>query len=483
MKVAVVGGGIAGLSAAYYLDKQARAVGHDAKIILLESANYWGGKIKTVVEDGFVVEGGPDAYLVSKPWMRALACEVGLENDLQGTNPNFSATFILHNGILTPLPAKLTMTIPTEISPIFKTKLLTWPQKMRMGLDLFLPANKQKGDESLAEFISRRLGRAAYERLVGPLLSGIYAGDGNRLSLQSTFPNLRQMELEHGSLIKGALSLRVNRVTKAGHLAKNGNYNGSLRQASIFESPRSGLTSIVNRIVARLEETGVDLRLKTSVGKVVVSKSGCILTLTTSEEIRVDAVVLATPAYVAGDLMKDALPNLADELNSIEYVSTATVSLAYLKDELPTNLEGYGYIVPQQEGSKALACTWTSSKWRHRAPDNRVLLRVFIGRIQDVNTLPTDKDLLISMAREELRYSMGIKTQPIAAWAFYWEKAMPQYNLGHPERLERIERLLMEHPNLVLAGNGYRGIGIPDCVHSGMEAAEKIVEFLKRTKE
>lgn len=477
MKIAIVGGGIAGLSAAYYLSKQARESGRQIDIVLLDSADYWGGKIKTVVEDEFVVEGGPDAYLVTKPELRALARELGLEHDLQGTNPEFTQTFILNRGELEPIPTGLTMTIPTEFGPMLKTKLITWPQKIRMGLDFIIPPNKKNSDESLAGFISRRLGRAAYEWLVGPLLSGIYAGDGDRLSLQSTFPSFREMEIEHGGLIKGALALRAKRAAMAIQRAISSNGAGKKRPTSIFESPRSGLASLVDAIVDQLEAAGLELRLSTPVQKVTQTETGYKLELKDKDDLDVDGLVLATPAYVSGTLLNEIAPTLAGELGKIEYVTTATVSLAYLKEELPTKLKGYGYIVPQQEDSKVLACTWTSSKWQGRAPQQYALLRVFIGRIQDAHTLPHEPAELIEIAREELLKTMHIKAKPLNSWVFRWEKAMPQYNLGHPERLQRIATALEAFPNLALAGNGYRGIGMPDCIHTGIDAAEKIMRI------
>ena len=472
MKIAIIGGGIAGLSSAYYLNKLALERGEDLEITLFESADYWGGKIKTILEDGFVVEGGPDAYLVTKPWMRALARELSLADDLQGTNPDLSETFILHRGKLTSIPTGLTMTIPTEFAPMIKSRLLTWPQKFRMGFDFIIPPKKKNGDESLAGFISRRLGRAAYERLVGPLLSGIYAGDGDRLSLQSTFPNLREMELEHGGLVKGALALRSQRAAMAKQRA---GANGKAPSRSIFESPKSGLVSIVNAIVARLRSAGVDLRLNTPVTVMEPAGAGYRLQLHDGSTLEVDKVVLAAPAYAAGQLVANFAPQLAGELDQIEYVTTATVSLAYPKEDLPEKLNGYGYIIPQNEDSKALACTWTSSKWLGRAPEAYALLRVFVGRIQDAHALPEDESALAAMAREELRKTMGITSSPAAEWVFRWEKAMPQYNVGHPERLQRIQVMMADMPAVALAGNAYKGIGMPDCILSGIEAAEKLL--------
>lgn len=478
MNVIVIGGGIAGLSAAYYLNKKAQETGKEIAITVLESADYWGGKIKTTIEDGFVVEGGPDAYLVTKPWMRTLVHELGMADDLQGTNPDLSETFVLHKGKLTSIPEGLTMTIPTKFGPMLTTKLMTWPQKMRMGLDFIIPVRKDKEDESLAGFISRRLGRAAYESLVGPLLSGIYAGDGDKLSLQSTFPNLREMELEHGGLIKGALALKLKRARMAKQRSAASNGNGSKpRSRSIFESPKSGLVSVVNGMVETLTEAGVEMSLNTQVRSAAQTIEGYKILLSDGTELICDALVVAVPAFAAGEIFENSMPDLASLLKDIQYATTATVSLAFRKSDLPAPLNGYGYIIPQHENSKALACTWTSSKWNERSPDDHVLIRVFIGRIQDVDKLPEDEFMLVAMALEEIRETMGLTASPMNSWVFRWEKAMPQYNLGHPARLEKINAIVEDNAKLALAGNGYAGIGMPDCIRSGIEAADKLLEL------
>jgi protoporphyrinogen/coproporphyrinogen III oxidase len=476
MKVAIIGGGIAGLSSAYYLNKKAKETGRKISITLLEKEDYWGGKIKTKTEEGFVIEGGPDAYLALKPWMRNLCRELGLGDDLQGTNPTESETFILKNGKLSSIPEGLTMTIPTEFTPLIKTKLMTWTEKARMGFDFILPIKKENTDESLASFISRRIGRAAYDNLVGPLLSGIYAGDGDRLSLQSTFPNLRQMEIDHGGLIKGALALKLQRIkiAKKKTTVKN---RANPRSRSIFETHKSGLGIIVEAIVKNLQEARVDLLLNTGVKEVEKIDNIYHLTLEDGTTLKVDKVIFATPAYATGKILKEAEPKLASLLSQIEYVSTATVSLAFRKKEIAP-LKGYGYIIPQNEDSKALACTWTSTKWDNRAHEDYVLMRFFVGRIQDANALPNDEQTLINIAKEELRSTMGINLEPSYSWVFRWDKAMPQYNLGHPERLGKIEKEMGTLPNIALAGNGYCGIGMPDCINSGIQAAERILAII-----
>jgi len=475
MKVVIIGGGIAGLASAYALLRKSRKAGKSLEITLLEKEDRWGGKIHTLNQEGFVVEGGPDAYLAAKPWMRQLAYELDLADGLQGTNPLFSKTYILHRGRLADIPTGLTMTIPTEFMPLITTRLLSWPQKARMGLDFLLPPRREDGDESLAGFISRRLGRAAYDQLVGPLLSGIYAGDGDRLSILATFPDMRQMELEHGGLIKGALVLKRQRRQRAKQTTAVGKQaNGS---RSLFETHQRGLQAVVDGLVHHLQQNGADLRLKTGVRLVREQANGFMVVLEDSSSLTADALILASPAYASAHMLAGYQPELAELLAGIEYVTTATVSLAYRVQDLPPLL-GYGYIIPQFEENQALACTWTSSKWAGRAPQGYGLLRVFLGRIQDANVLPHDKDTLVHMARHELERTMGVKAEPEHTWVFRWEKAMPQYNLGHPERIDKIEGLLAERPNLALAGNGYYGIGMPDCIRSGYQAADKILDLV-----
>ena len=460
MKITVIGGGIAGLSAAYYAKKNIP----EAEVTLLESDSRWGGKITTdrvTFDDGqFIIEGGPDTFLATKPWGVALCKELGLGDRLHGTNQKQKNTYVMHHNKLEPLPDGLAMMIPTNMQSILKSRLVSWLGKARMGFDFLQPAKAVNGDESLGTFVSRRLGREAYENLIEPLMSGIYAGDGDQLSLASTFPYLRDLELKYGSLARGALQMRKK---------MNGKVQGS---RSAFLTPTTGLAEIVEALVENLESNDVDLRLNSSVQSLTRSIAGTWNVMLETETLEVDAVVLATPAYVSGELLTSFDPELASTLTNIPYVSTATVSLAYRQSDLLHELDGYGYVIPRREGRKALAGTWTSTKFPHRAPDGYALIRVFVGRAgQDI---PWDENELLALAREEVKLTSGITAEPIVSRVFMWDKAMPQYNLGHPEKLKQIDAVLGNYPNLALAGNGYRGIGIPDCIHSGELAVEKI---------
>ena len=468
-RAVVIGGGIAGLSAAYYLKKKADEAGLELELVVLESGGHWGGKITTLVQDGFVVEGGPDTFLATKPWAVELCRELGLESSLQGTNPAHKNTYVLHRGRLRLLPDGLTMMIPTRFGPMIRTGLLSWLAKARMGLDFFLPPAPLNGDESLGAFITRRLGRSAYEGLIEPLMSGIYAGDGDQLSLQSTFPYLRELELKYGGLVKGALETR-RRIAKSGARAPG--------TRNAFLTPRSGLEAIVEALVNRLESQGVFLRRNTAVTSLSRDGVGYRIETKEGEGMTAGSVILAAPAFASAELLSQLDRELASDLRAIPYVSTATISLAYPESALPRPLDGYGYVIPRREGRRALACTWTSTKFPHRAPEGYALLRVFVGRAGEESSLPADEAGLYSLAREELRETLGIEAEPLFAKVFYWERAMPQYNLGHPARLARIDTEIERLPGLALAGNGYRGIGIPDCIRSGELAAEKAVNQL-----
>ena len=463
-RIVIVGGGIAGLSAAYYAAKGIP----DAQITLLESSDRWGGKVMTdrvPFGDGqFIIEGGPDTFLATKPFATALCKELGLGERLHGTNPKQKNTYVLHRNRLQPLPDGLAMMIPTNVQAILKSQLVSWFGKARMGLDFLQPAKALNGDESLGAFVSRRLGREAYENLIEPLMSGIYAGDGDLLSLASTFPYLRDLEIKYGSLARGALQMRKHSNGKA--------VQGS---RSAFLTPETGLAEIVEALVNYLRSNNVELRLNTQVLSINhLMPETWHLTLETGS-LQADALILATPAYGSGTLLASLNPALASALQSIPYASTATVTLAYRQTDLSRALDGYGYVIPRREGRRALACTWTSTKFPHRAPEGYALIRVFVGRAgQDI---PWNENDLLAVAKDELNLTLGITADPVLSRVYLWEKAMPQYNLGHPEILRRIDMALEHYPTLALAGNGYRGIGIPDCIRSGELAVERVSTF------
>jgi len=484
MKLTIIGGGIAGLAAAYYASKLEN---FPVEITILEQADYWGGKLVTdrvPYEDSqFIIEGGPDTFVVTKPWGVRLCKELGLSQRLRGTNPETKKTYILKNNTLHELPGGLTMMIPTEFGPMLRSGLLSWPAKARMGMDFFLPAAVDNGDETMGDFVTRRLGRAAYENLIEPLMSGIYAGDGDKLSLQSTLPYLRDLELKYGGLVKGALAVRKERVNKT--RSQRADQQSKPKSSGIFLTPLTGLGEIVERLTEKLVDANVDMRLNTRVSRLQpdATTGSWNVELEKGEVLNSDAIILAAPAFASGEMIASFAPDLAAELSAIEYVSTATVTLAFQECDLLRPLDGYGYVIPRREMRRALACTWTSTKFPHRAPDGLALLRVFIGRAGQEGLIDWEDQSLLEIAYEELELTLGITARPLLSRVFKWEKAMPQYNLGHMERLNRITEALDTFPGLGLAGNAYRGIGIPDCINSGEAAVEKIMAPIRMSAE
>jgi oxygen-dependent protoporphyrinogen oxidase len=460
----VVGGGIAGLAAAHRLQRAAEAAGLRLQVTLLEREGRLGGKILTEQAGQFTLEAGPDAFVSTKPWAVQLCRELGLEARLLGANLAQRRVYVLRGGKLQRLPDGLAMMVPARLGPLLASPLLSPRAKARLGLDLVLPARGGEADESLGAFLSRRLGRQAYERLIEPLMSGIYAGDGDRLSLQATFPFLREWERLYGSLTRGAMALARAR-------GRNGRAEAG---RSIFLTLTGGLGELVRSLQAALG--GAQLL---GVAAARILRDGLAYRVQTEAgDFRAEALILATPAFVSAELLHSLRPELSSLLERIEYVSSATVSLAYSQEELPRPLDGHGYVIPRGEGRQALACTWTSTKFPHRAPQGLALLRVFLGRAGQPLAAGTGPEDLIAWARAELRATLGVEAEPRLARAYLWPRSMPQYNLGHPERLGLIQSELAQLPGLFLAGAGYQGVGIPDCIHSGQTAAEAALQHL-----
>jgi oxygen-dependent protoporphyrinogen oxidase len=397
----------------------------------------------------------------------ALCRELGIVDRLHGTNPQKYGSFVMSGRRLHRLPEGLTGMIPTKFGPMAKTSLISLRGKVRMGFDFVLPPRRDDGDESLADFISRRLGREVYARLVEPLMSGIYAGDGEQLSLASTFPQLRKLELEHGGLIKGLLAAR-----------KNGARRRPARKSglSVFVTPRTGLAELVESLVEHLSD--VVLVTNNGVQAMTPTPEGYELTTQDGDKWQANAVILATPAFVTSKLVDSFDSTLAATLDDIPYVSTATLSVAYPLSDVPHPLNGNGYVIPRVEGQDVLACTWTSSKFPHRAPEGYALLRAFVGRAGREAALNGSDDDLLRLVRAELERTLGITASPMFHRVFRWPDSMPQYNLGHPERLAQIDRRLAQHAGLFVAGCAYRGIGIPDCINSGQQAARGALDHL-----
>jgi oxygen-dependent protoporphyrinogen oxidase len=453
----ILGAGITGLAAAE------RLAAASAPFVLVEADTRLGGKITTERVDGFVIEGGPDCFLASKPGAIGLARELGLEPRLRGTNPVHRRTYVKRGGRLHQLPEGITGLVPSRLKPLLTTSILSPWGRLRAGLEALIPARRSAGEESIAQFVTRRFGRDAYDWLVEPLLSGIYAGDGARLSLDATFPMIGRLERDHGSILRGIM--RGRRAGEAGP-APSG-----------FMTPAGGLAELVEAIEGRLPAANV--RCGVAAAAVERDAAGYRVSLEDGTTIVADHVILATPAFVSARLVDRLDPELARELREIPFVSTATVSLAFAASAITRQLQGYGYVSPRAEGGPVVACTVTSNKFPDRVPPGGVLIRFFIGRAGLEDVVEQPESVLVDIARAELAQVLGVTAVPAFTRVFRWHNSMPQYVVGHPARLARLEQLRSAHPGLQLAGASYRGVGIPDCISSGWVAASAVLGAAK----
>lgn len=455
MRAVVVGGGIAGLAAARRLE----AALPGSEVVLVEGDPRLGGKIATERVDGFVIEAAPDSFLSRKPRGVGLCEELDLADELVGRRPEYERTFVRRGTQLHPLPSGLTGMVPTNLDALADSALLSPEGKERIAAEVDVPVERGDADESIASFFSRRFGRETYEALVEPLATGIYGGDGEGLSLIATFPQLRALELEHGSVIRG---LRARS-------------SGAEGERPAFLTLRAGMERLVAALVAALGRT----RLVTGCSARGVTRDGggYRIELDDGRALETDVVVVAVPAFASAELLVGLDERLAAAHAEIPYASSVVVTLAFREEDLSHPLDGYGYVVPRLESTDVLACTWTSRKWEARAPEGAVLVRLYAGRHggRDL-TLESDDDL-VALVREELSL-LEIRADPTLARVRRWPLGMPQYVLGHRARLARIESLVREHPGLALAGAAYRGVGIPDCVRSGEEAADAVAHVL-----
>jgi len=466
--IVIAGGGIAGLSTAYALQKQAEAAGLPLRLTLVEAAGRLGGKIATRRRDGFVIEGGPDSFITQKPEGVALCRELGLGDQLIGTNEAARRVLIVQRRRLLEMPEGLRLVVPTRFWPFVVSPLISWPGKLRMGMDLFIPPRTDDGDESLADFLRRRLGQEALEKLGEPMMAGIHVADAERLSLLATspLPANRAKARQSGSRDAGC-------TTQSAPL-KNG------KRPSIFMTLRDGLDGLVKALDRAFRG---ELLLGTRLTELRHRPNGATRFALRGDDGRLlhaDAVILATPARDSARLLT-GWPDLSGELAEIRYLSTATLSLAFDRAAFEHPLDGSGFVIPRRERRTMLACTWTSTKFAGRAPADGVLLRAFIGGPDGEAAALADEADLVAAVREELAELMGVRTAPLFHELFRWPDANAQYDVGHLQRVDRIEGMAAETiPGLFLTGSAYRGVGIPDCVAQGQQAAAKALEFVQR---
>jgi oxygen-dependent protoporphyrinogen oxidase len=459
MSVTIIGGGIAGLAAAYEFHTR----GID--FVLCEASSRAGGVVFSEEIDGYTIDAGPDALLVQKPEGVKLCEELGLGSRLISTKPPRLA-YIQRGQRLHPLPASSVLGIPTRIAPFVRMRLFSWPGKMRMAAEVFVPRRRSQDDESIGAFMTRRFGTEATTYLAEPLLAGIHAGDVDRLSVASLFPRFVETERRHGSLIRAFRNQPRGEVSTSGP----------------FRSLPGGMSELIRAIVAALPASS--LHLRTPVERIVpIRDAGPAgkrwrVETTAGDALESNAIVLAAPAYAASRIVGTLDQPLAHLCGEIPYTSTATVVLAFPRANVQHPLNGSGFVVPRVEQSGILAASWMSSKWDHRAPEGRVLLRAFVGGARDPHALEQSDGELVAISLRALRPLLGISGEPLLSRVYRWERSGAQHEVGHLARMSAIESALLRHPGLFVTGSAYRGIGIPDCIADGRRTAAQAADSL-----
>ena len=465
-RVIVIGGGIAGLAAAHRLTELASANSQSIDIKLLEASPRLGGSIATERVGDFLVEAGPDSFITEKPWALRLCERIGLTPRLVSTQSAYQKIYIVHDGKLVALPEGFFLLAPTRFWPFIQTPLFSWAGKLRMASELFLPRGEMNGDESLGAFVRRRFGDEALERVAQPLVGGIYASDPDKLSLTATMPRFKDMERDKRSVIYAMWAAQRQRAKKA--------ETGSGARWSLFVTLAGGMQELVDALAQRLPGGGVNLNCAAK--ELKPKPNGNTWEVITSDNniIDADAVILAAPAFRAGDLLAPIDNGAAAELKAIPYASTATVSLAYRREDFLQAPNSFGFVVPATEKRKIMACTFSSLKYPGRAPDGAILLRAFVGGSLQADLFELTDLEMEKTVRGELASLLGVPATPIISRIWHHPASMPQYHVGHDARIQRIEAALQKFPTLALAGSAYHGVGISDCVRTGEAAADKV---------
>ncbi len=463
-RIAIIGGGISGLSAAFTLEeKRLSGAQSDTKIeyVLFEAAPRLGGVMVTDRADGCLIEAGPDSFLTEKPWAADLCRKIGLGDQLIGSNDADRKTYIVVKNKLVVMPDGLMFMVPTKILPTVLSPLFSLRTKMRMAAEWFHPPHKAEADETVAQMVERHYGSEMVDLLADPLLSGVYGGEATDLSVRAVLPRFADMESKHGSLGRAMLAARRKMATAT-----------KAPPRPLFTSLKEGMQQMVDALVVRLDPA--TLRTSSPVKSIIPQDDGWTVAAGYDSD-HFDAVIIAAPARAAAAVLESADANLAAELAAINYSSSITVTLGYDEQVRRSLPPGFGFLVPRSAGRRMLAATFVHNKFPHRAPDNRALVRCFLGGARDEQILDSTEDQILTIVRNELRQIIALDAQPLFTRVYKWRGAMAQYSVGHLERLQRIEALRQKLPGLALAGNGFSGIGVPDCVRSGTEAASKIL--------
>jgi protoporphyrinogen/coproporphyrinogen III oxidase len=469
-RIVIIGGGITGLAAAHRL-VEGNKDGAGLEITVLEANGRLGGVIQSEHRDGFLLERGPDSFISEKPETIALAQRLGLASHLIETSKENRRSYIVRKGKLRRVPEGFHLLAPAQLWPFVTSDIFSWSGKARMAMDLFLPRRATNGntDESLAQFVRRRFGREALERMAQPMVGGIYTADPEKLSLRATMPRFLELERAHRSLILG-MRKRARKESDVANAASGARY-------SLFLSFDGGMQMIVDSLANQLPQRTVRLNAQVQSLKFDASSRNWIVSLESADPIRAAAVCIALPAYAAASLLRETDSKLAAELNAIPYASTATINLAYRRSDIPHPLAGFGFVVPRVEKRSLIACTFSSVKFSRRAPDGHVLLRAFVGGALQPEMFTLEEKEMLARVQSDLRDLLGIMQPPLFSEIAKWSRSMPQYHVGHVEKVQRIRQRVGSFPGLTLTGNAFSGPGIPDCIRSGEAAAHEILDY------
>ena len=470
LRIAVVGGGITGLAAAHRVYEIAPM----ASVRLFEATGRIGGVLRTVRQDGLLIEQSADNFITNVPWGIDLCRRLGMESELLTTDETRRQAFVIHRGNLVKVPQGFLLMTPSQLLPVLTTPLLSPLGKLRLLAEWFVPPRRSRDDESLGSFVRRRFGRQVFERLVQPLVGGIYTADPERLSVAATMPRFVKMEQDFGSLIRATLKTKKNRENSAEADASGARYG-------MFVAPRDGMASIADRLGEKLPAETIQLNAVVDRIERVAAGSWQLTIAQAArgeplppERAEFDAVIVAVPAFRAARLLEGVNAELAGLLDQIPYASTAVVTLAYRRADVAHPLDGFGFVVPAIEKRQILAASFASNKFTGRAPEDQVLIRVFIGGASQPELAELSDERLRAIAVTELSELLGISGEPLSVGIVRWPRSMPQYHVGHKVLVERIEALAAQAPGLALAGNAYHGVGVPNCIHSGEQAAEAV---------
>lgn len=466
--IAIIGGGITGLAAAYRLHQQRP----DVQLTLFEASDQLGGVLQTVDRDGYLIERSADNFLTKLPWASELCQQLGIGDELLPTDKSRRRALVVNRGRVVRTPEGFVVMSPKAMWPMLRSDILSLRGKLRLCCEPFIKRKKTDDDESVASFATRRFGKEVFERLVQPLLAGIYTADPEKLSLAATMPQFVEQEQQYGSLWRAARAEARKQPNDSAGSESGARYG-------LFVAPRNGMKQMVAAVAAKLPAEAIrlnspigHLREDDQQGWLVADDEGAVLG-------NFDSVILTTPAHHAAKLVGSIDNHLASDLAGIEYAGASIVCLGYRQEQVKQSLEGFGFVVPAIEGRQIIAASFSSLKFPGRSPDGKLLVRVFLGGALQPELTGLPDDELITIAKRELSELVGISGEPGLTEIARWPKAMPQYHVGHLARVERIETASAKHRGLEIAGAAYRGVGIPQCVHSGEQAADRVLQLFE----